>query len=123
MCIKNCELYNKFIISLLFTLFSGLILSFIDAYLNLRQKTFTLFRPMSFLCILFYGIISIAIIQNYTADLPKWFLYIGYIGIVSNALALLVLIVSKYLRLILSRSTDARLSLKGHDYSASSTIY
>lgn len=123
MCIKNCELYNKFIISLLFTLFSGLILSFIDAYLNLRQKTFTLFRPMSFLCILFYGIISIAIIQNYTADLPEWFLYIGYIGIASNALALLVLIVSKYLRLILSRSADARLSLKGHDYSASSTIY
>lgn len=123
MCTKNCELYNKFIISLLFTLFSGLILSFIDAYLNIKQKTFTLFRPLSYLCIVFYGLISFAIIKNYTSDLPEWVLYLGYIGIVSNVLALFVLIISKYLRPVSSRSADARLSLKGHDYSTSSTIY
>lgn len=123
MCIKNCELYNKFIISLLFTLFSGLILSIIEAYLNLKQKTFTLFRLMSFLCILFYGIISIAIIQHYTTDLPEWILYIGYTGIISNAIALLILIASKYLRLNLYRSSDAGLNLRNQDYSTSSDIY
>lgn len=84
--------------SLAFLVFSGLILSIVDAYLCFKNRGFSLYKTMSLLCSLFYGYISYEILVNYTTDMPQWVYGLGVAGIISNILAIAILVASKILK-------------------------
>lgn len=102
------KLYENLIFSLSFLIFSGLILSVIDAYLNIKNKTNSLYKSMAFVCSLFYGFVSYSIFTQYTADLPSWIYYSGIIGFGANILAVITLIASSLYKLRLETAPASK---------------
>lgn len=102
------KIYENIILALSFLVFSGLILSVIDAYLNIKDRGYNLYKTMSLICAVFYGFVSYSLINLYTPELPIWIFYLGVVGIGANILAILTLISSRVYKFSLSKQVSIK---------------